>query len=77
MATTAVRIRVTNDNEIPSQHDEVSMEAANELFKSLSGLTERGKEERVRERLPNSSEVTSKHITTKITKFTGRRDKET
>ena len=77
MATTAVRIRVTNDNEIPSQHDEVSMEAAFELFKSLSGLTERGKEEKVRERFPNYCQGTSKVIATKVTKFTGRRDKET
>ena len=77
MATIAVKIRVIVDNEIPSQFDEVSMEAANELFKSVSGLSERGKEEKIRERLPNSSQVTSKHIATKVTKFIGRRDKET
>ena len=40
---TRVRIRVIDDNEITSQLDEVSMEAVNELFKSVSGLSERGK----------------------------------
>ena len=77
MATRAVRIRVTDNNEIPSRLDEVSMEAANEIFKSVSGLSERGKVEKIRERLPNSSKVTSKHIATKVKKFIGRRDKET
>ena len=43
MATRAVRTRVIDDNEIPSQLDEVSMEAANEIFKSMSGLSKRGK----------------------------------
>ena len=74
---TRVRIRVIDDNEIPSQLDEVSMESANELFKSVSGLSERGKEEKIRERLPNSSKGTSKVIAMKVTKFIGRRDKET
>ena len=77
MATIAVKIRVIVDNEIPSQFDEVSMEAANELFKSVSGLSERGKEEKIREKLPNSSKETSKVIARKVKKFIGRRDKKT
>ena len=48
MATIAIKVRVIVDNEIPSQFDEVSMEAANELFKSVLGLSERGKEEKIR-----------------------------
>ena len=77
MATRAVRTRVIDDNEIPSQLDEVSMEAANEIFKSMSGLSKRGKVEKVLERFPNSCKGTPQLIAVKVTKFIGRRDKET
>ena len=42
---TNIRIMIETQDEIGAQHDEVSMDAAFELFKSVSGLTERGKEE--------------------------------
>ena len=43
---TNIRIMIETQDEIGAQHDEVSMDAAFELFKSVSGLTERGKSPR-------------------------------
>ena len=65
MATRAVRL---DDNEIRSQLDEVSMEDACDLFKSVSKWKIEPKEEKIREKLPNSCKGTGK-IAMKVTKF--------
>ena len=75
---TRTRDRAIDDNEIRSQLDEVSMEDAYDLFKSVSRFKIREKEEKVRKKLPNScTSVGNGKIAKKLPRFIGRRDKET
>ena len=68
--------RNIDDNEIQSQLETVSMEDAFDLMKSLSGEPVRVLQEKLQEKLPNSSKRLQT-LSKKVTKFKGRKDQET